>query len=382
MTQTARPLALAFGGCIAMATAMGIGRFIYTPILPFMVEALGLSKSEAGLIASANYAGYLAGALLAALSVLPGSRRTWLLGALIVSAATTAAAGALSSLPAFLAVRFLGGVASAFVLIYASTLVMERLYAAGRPGLSAVHFAGVGVGIAVSSLIVSGLAAFDMTWRAHWILSGAVSLLAAALAAALIPRQDEPTPATREGKDGNGLAALIAAYGLFGFGYIITATFLVAIVRETAEIAPLEPTIWLVVGLSAVPSVALWTWVGARIGTIQAYTLATLTLAAGVAASVLWVSPLGVLVAAALLGGTFIALTALGLAAARLMVSGDPRRVLALMSAAFALGQILGPVFAGYLHDLTGSFLYSSLTATAGLLIAAVLSFRISRRAG
>lgn len=202
MTQTARPLALAFGGCIAMATAMGIGRFIYTPILPFMVEALGLSKSEAGLIASANYAGYLAGALLAALSVLPGSRRAWLLGALIVSAATTAAAGALSSLPAFLAVRFLGGVASAFVLIYASTLVMERLYAAGRPGLSAVHFAGVGVGIAVSSLIVSGLAAFDMTWRAHWILSGAVSLLAAALAAALIPRQDEPTPRPAKARTG------------------------------------------------------------------------------------------------------------------------------------------------------------------------------------
>ncbi len=381
MSLNTRPLALAFGGCIAMATAMGIGRFIYTPILPFMVEALGLSKSEAGLIASANFAGYLLGALLAALSVLPGSRRTWLLGALIVSAATTAAAGGLSSLPAFLAVRFLGGVASAFVLIYASTLVMERLYAAGRPGFSAIHFAGVGVGIAVSSLIVSGLAAFDMTWRAHWILSGAVSLLAAALAAALIPKQSEPAPVTREGKAGAGLTALIAAYGLFGFGYIITATFLVAIVRESAEIAPLEPTIWLVVGLSAVPSVALWSWIGVRIGILQAYTLATLMLAAGVAASVLWVSPLGALLAAALLGGTFMALTALGLAAARLMVSGDPRRVLALMSAAFALGQILGPAFAGYLHDLTGSFLSSSLTATAGLLIAAVLSFRISRRA-
>ena len=381
MSLKVRPLSLAIGGCIAMATAMGVGRFIYTPILPFMAEALGLSKGEAGLIASANYAGYLAGALLAALSILPGSRRAWLLGALVASAATTAAAGAISSVPGFLIVRFLGGVASAFVLIYASTLVMERLYAVKRPGLSAIHFAGVGVGIAVSSLIVSGLAAFGFAWHWHWIVSGLVSLLAAA-AAALIPDQGEPAPVTREGKAGRGLAPLIAAYGLFGFGYIITATFLVAIVRETVEIAPLEPTIWLVVGLSAVPSVALWSWMGARIGTVQAYTLATLILAAGVAASVLWVSPLGAIFAAALLGGTFMGLTALGLAAARLMVSGDPRRVLAFMSAAFALGQILGPILAGYLHDLTGSFLNSSLAATGALLIAAVLTFRISIRAG
>ena len=73
-----------------MATVIGIGRFVYTPILPAMTEALGLSQSAAGLIASANFLGYLIGAVLAGLPTLPGSRRTWLLGALAVSAATTA----------------------------------------------------------------------------------------------------------------------------------------------------------------------------------------------------------------------------------------------------------------------------------------------------
>src|SRR5882757_6513696 len=104
-------LRLALAGAVAMGCAMGIGRFVYTPILPFMVEALHLSASQAGLIASANFLGYLLGALVASVP-LPGAPRTWLVGALIGSAVTTAAVGAFADVPAISAMRFLGGVAS------------------------------------------------------------------------------------------------------------------------------------------------------------------------------------------------------------------------------------------------------------------------------
>ena len=80
-----------------------------------------------------------------------------------------------------------------------------------------------------------------------------------------------------------------------------------------------------------------------------------------------------VLVAAALLGGTFMGITALGLIHARGLAAGDPRRVMALMTAAFGLGQMIGPTFAGVVHDLGGGFTAPSLAAAAALVVAAGL---------
>lgn len=365
------PLSLAIGGLLAMAAGIGVGRFVYTPILPPMVEALGLSKSQAGLIASANFAGYLAGALLAAVR-LPGSRRTWLIGALIVNALALAAMGATTSLALFLLLRFAAGLVSALCLIFASALVLDRLAVAGRGRLSAVHFAGVGLGIAGSAVLVALFA----DWRTMWLASGALALLAVVAVPMLVP-PDLPGSQIRTAGVQQplppGFAPLAVAYFLFGFGYIITATFIVAQVRGTPAIAALEPYVWVVVGLSAAPSVALWTGLGARLGIRRTFAITAFVEAAGVAITALWVTSTTVIVAGVLVGGTFMGLTALGLIAAR-EGSGDPRRRIALMTAAFSAGQILGPTFAGYLYDRTGSLSAPSLAAAAGLVIAGFLT--------
>lgn len=377
-----RPLLLAIGGLLAMAAGLGIGRFVYTPILPPMVEALQLTKGQAGLIASANFIGYLAGALLGALR-LPASRRTWLLAALAVNAICLAGMGAAATMPLFIALRLIAGAASAFILIFSSALVLDRLAAAGRASLSAVHFAGVGSGIALSAILVALLLMAHASWQTLWFASAALSFAAVIAVAALVP-PDEAVPQaarTQRAAGGSpGFAALIVAYGLFGFGYVITATFIVDLVRGATAIAHLEPYIWLVVGLSAVPSVALWTALGARWGVMRAYVVANLVEAVGVAASALWVQTAGVIVAAIFLGGTFVGLTALGLVAARQGSSGDPRRSIALMTVSFSLGQILGPIFAGYLYDATGSLSTPSLVAAAALVVAALLSLLAERQ--
>ena len=382
MSAPRSPLAVAFGGLVILAVALGIGRFVYTPILPFMAEDLGLTPSEGGLIASANLLGHLVGALAAARVLRPGGRRGWLLGILALSATTTAAMGLTAEMAAFLALRFAGGVAGALAIVLASGLVLDRLAAAGRSELSWMPFAGVGVGIAVSAVLVSGFAATGAGWEGLWLASGALALLGLVAGAWLVSETPAAEHAPQSGGPaaaaaGRGLRALITAYGLFGFGYVITATFISQMVRTTPEVAALEEVVWVVVGLAAAPSVALWAWLGRRLGNGTAFALACLVEGAGVAASVFESSALAVLAAAAVLGGTFMGITALGLIAAQRLSTGDRTRVLALMTASFGLGQMIGPTFAGYAYRIGDSFQVPSLTAAAALFVAAALTFRL-----
>ena len=368
-------LGIAVGGLIALAAAMGVGRFVYTPILPFMLDGLGLTKAEAGVIASANFLGYLLGALTAA-ATLPGSRRTWLLAALALSAMTTAAMGLTTSLSLYLVLRFVGGVASAFVMVFASAIVLDGLAVAGRNGLLSVHFAGVGCGIVASAVIVAALAAGGFGWQTQWLFGGAATLLALAAVAWLIPTDGpmarRPVAVTEAGVD-HRLVALIVAYGLFGFGYVITATFISTQVSDAPALRSVEPLVWPIVGLTAAPSVALWSWIGRRWGSARGFAIACVVEGVGVALSVLTTSPAAVLAAAALLGGTFVGITALGLMHATQLSRGDPRRSLALLTVAFGLGQMIGPTVAGLAYDAAGSLLAPSLAAAAALAVAALL---------
>ncbi|HVT50083.1 MAG TPA: YbfB/YjiJ family MFS transporter [Dongiaceae bacterium] len=370
-SRSGTPLRLALAGAIAMGCAMGIGRFVYTPILPFMVDALHLSASQAGLIASANFLGYLIGAFVAS-GPLQGAPRLWLIGALIASAVTTAAVGAFSSVAAISAMRFIGGVASAFSLVFASTQVLYGLARAGRGGLSAVHFGGVGIGIALSALVIL----LPVGWDRMWFVSGAATLLGAIVVAVLMPSPEDlpQAPAAQAAvQRQGGLARLILAYGLFGFGYVITATFIVAIVRGTPALKAFEPVAWLVVGLAGAPSVWIWVRIAGRTGMMRGYALACFVEAVGVLLS-LWTGIAGILLSAILLGGTFMAITALGLEAARRRAGDNPRRVVGLMTVAFSVGQIIGPTVAGYARDVTGSFTAATVAAAVALVIAAALT--------
>ena len=147
--------------------------------------------------------------------------------------------------------------------------------------------------------------------------------------------------------------------------------------RENSLLRPAEHMAWFWVGLAAAPSVALWTWAGRRWGNGRSFAIACLLEAAGVALSVFGNDIGLLLLAAGLLGGTFMGITALGLIYARLLSASDSRRVLALMTASFGIGQMVGPLFGGVAYDLMGSYVLPSLAAAAALVAAAILAIRL-----
>ncbi len=374
------PVRLTLAGMIGMAVIMGIGRFVYTPILPGMMAALGLSASDAGLIASANYLGYLVGAVVCAGAWAAGRELAMMRAWLVASALLAAAMGLTDNLVAFVVIRFFAGVASAAVMIFLTGIVFARLGPAGRGDLQVWHFGGVGLGIAVSGAMTGGLYLFGAAWPAGWLLSGALSAVGAAFTWVMITHGPEGAAAARAEPPlprHMALARLIAAYGLFGFGYVITATFLITITRQ-GHAGPLyESAVWLATGLAGLPSVWLWMKVARRIGLFASLAAACVLEAAGVTASVELGGLVGPMLGGVLLGGTFIAITAQGIIAGRTLAGRSPRRVLALMTAAFGIGQILGPIAAGYAAVLTGSFTMSSLGAAAVLVVAAALVWRL-----
>ena len=372
------PLRLAVAGMLAMAVAMGIGRFVYTPILPGMMEELHLTPADAGWIASANYFGYLVGALAAAGGWAQGRERLLMFASLAASALLAALMGFSETMAAFLLIRFLAGLASAFVMVFLASIVFSHLAAAGRNDLQALHFGGVGLGIATSSALMALLVTDHAGWPAGWLWSAVISLCGLVAVAWLagsattangVAGREPALPGDRP------LIKMILAYGLFGFGYVVTATFLVAIVRQGGGGRVFEAAVWMVTGLAGFPSVWHWQKIAARIGLYAAYAVGCLVEVIGVTASVAMGGTVGPLLGGLLLGGTFIAITALGLQTARQLVPQAPRRIFAVMTASFGLGQIVGPIVAGLLAQASGNFFLASIVAAAVLLVSGAITW-------
>jgi len=379
------PLSYALGGMIGMAAGMGIGRFIYTPLLPGMMEELGQTASDAGLIASANYVGYLVGALAASGGWAQGRERAVMLVGVGGTAVLAAMMAMTDSLLAFMAIRFLAGVASALMMVFLFTIVMHHLMRSGRDDLQPLHFSGVGIGIALSSIASAVLVMANAPWQAGWIW--AAVLAAAGFMAVLLLIPDGPAvhadAASEPPLERNpAFDRLIVSYGLFGFGYVVTATFLVAIVRAGEGGRLFESVVWLATGVSIVVSTWLWNAVATRYGPFVAYGAGMLIEAFGVVASVTVGGYAGPLIAAVLLGGTFVGATAVGLQIGRRLSGASPRRGIAILTATFGVGQIVGPLIAGFLADRTGGYLVPSLAAAGMLLLSTYFVWGASRRTG
>jgi MFS family permease len=365
--QAFSPLRIAVAGFAALAVAMGIGRFSFTPILPMMQDDYAVSIGLGSWLASSNYIGYLLGALAGMLWPMRG--RPVLVMSMLAVGLSTFAMGLSSDPRVWLLLRFAAGTASALMFIAVSTRCLSALAEAGRTRLAGLVYAGVGGGIAATGLLclalMEGGSGSDWAWR----ICGLFSLLAALFVLPVLGRMALPaaTTVTDPGTTfGDGALRLVTCYGIAGFGYIIPATFLPVMAKAVVPDAALFGWSWPVFGVAALVSTLVAAALAQRLGHCRVWMLSHVLMAAGVALPALFGGLAAIILSALLVGGTFVVTTLASLQVAREATRGDATRLVAAMTAAFALGQIIGPLAAGVLFDAGHGF-------DAVLMLAAVM---------
>lgn len=370
-------LRIAFSGLLALAVAMGVGRFAFTPILPMMQEDAGITVAAGGWLASANYLGYLAGSVTAMMVRLESGIA--IRGGLLVIGVSTLAMGLTDSYAAWGVLRLLAGVGSAWVLIAVASFCLAQLVALGRQSLFGLVFAGVGTGIAVVGLLCIALMRSGASSAQAWIVAGIVALLASGVSASVLGAGREadagdeaPAELTQHAWHGEH-TRLVLCYGAVGFGYIIPATFLPVMAKELVSDPALFGWSWPVFGAAAVLSVALAAVRPASISNRSIWIASYFVMAAGIVLPVVLPGIAGIMLAALLVGGTFVVTTMVAMQEARAVAGGDATGLMAAMTASFALTQVLGPLAVSWTAGNGGGFT-GPLIFASGLLVAAALA--------
>ncbi|HET7175384.1 MAG TPA: YbfB/YjiJ family MFS transporter [Gammaproteobacteria bacterium] len=354
-----------------LAVAMGIGRFAFTPLLPMMQKDQGLSLVLGGWLATSNYLGYFLGAYTAAwLRAAPGK----IISLSLLATAVLTAGMAFTELPVFwILLRGLAGVASAWVLVFTSAWALHRLAAARAPGLRGLLFSGVGFGIMLAGLLCMLFLDWDWSAERSWFVLGAVALLLSLLVLPVFGGDEPPEAAASTALgisvDPRQVLGTALAYGVFGFGYIIPATFLPAMAKQRLPDPALFGWAWPVFGFAGLVSTLLAGRLMLRYSNRRVWGVSHVVMGVGVILPVLLQGLAGILLSALCVGGTFMVITSAGIQEARRLAPQDPSRLMARFTAAFAIGQILGPLCVSLLPKGSGS-LTSLLIAAAVLLLA------------
>ncbi len=365
---------LAVLGLLTLATAMGIGRFAFTPLLPLMQEEYGVTLAQGAWLATANYVGYFVGAAASfALAPKPGASVRY---ALVVVAATTAAMAMTESHWIWLSLRFAAGVASAFALIGASAWTLSRLSERGRADLSGRVFSGVGVGIVLAGAVALATAGFPQGARAAWLLLGGCAALVAILGWSRLTDSRVPQGKIADVHTARLRSAecwLIVCYGAFGFGYIIPATFIPAMASRLVDNPWIFGLAWPFFGAAAAASTVVVTRLFRNTPPRMVMTWSLLVMAAGVQLPATTRSMTMIIAASLCVGGTFMVMTMAGFQEARRLSSGAPGRLIAAMTAAFAIGQLFGPLLVGLSRHAGDAVAVPSFVAFVVLIASAAV---------
>ena len=359
---------------LSLAVAMGLGRFAFTPLLPMMLAEGSIDLRQASWLASANYLAYLLGALLCTLQPwiwsrfdrLPSWSYSSMVRAGLVATTILTIAMAIPWPPAWPSLRFAAGVATALALVFTSSWCLARLARLGAPAMGSIVFAGPGVGIVISGLFGSAMVAWSWTAAAGWLVLGLLAFVFTAMVWGVFRGGEERLVALRQGSDGPSqrvgpagslreMALLTLAYGLAGFGYIITATFLPVIAREAMPMSAWIDLFWPIFGAGVVVGALLASRLPPSWDRRHLLSAAYVMQAVGIAIGVWFPTTAGFAIGSLMIGFPFTAISFFAMQEARRLMEGAAASFMGLITAMYGVGQVLGPPLVALLLDDSAS---------------------------
>lgn len=383
------PRALArvlLAGGVLLLVVHGLGRFIYTPLLPYLIADGQFSASQGASLATWNYLGYLVGAVLAIRWYRVHQIRRILPIAMVIHVVTTLIQTQVAAVEPLSALRLLNGIANGAVFVQVPALILEWLVLRNRSSLSGLVYVGVGVGLLLSSGLVSGPASL-LEGPHRWWPAAVLSIPLAWWATRVLLTLDLPAARRhQQGPDESALPdkgplldrasiPLFLSYAGAGLGYILPMTFLPLLAKT--QLPPghfMVDFSWLLVALATIPAPIIWNGLGARLGDGKALLLNFAIQLAGATAVVIWPSPLGIVLCALLVGSTFAGTVLLTQRLGRALHPHQGPRLSAALVALYAFTQMAGPWLTRQWLDaggtLVGAFSMGAMALAWGLVFA------------
>lgn len=388
-------ISVLFSGICALVLSMGIGRYSFTPMIPGMIEQLGLSESTAGWLAGWSYMGYLAGLFIVWLIANLQVKDFFYRYGIVITVFATALMAAHEHVLVWYVSRFFAGVCTATGFMLGTGLILNWLHHNGYRSELGVHFSGIGLGIVISAIIVdaTGLGSdLELNWRLQWLALAGVGMVLALPALFLLPRPKEAELEMARDEDigeGEGITPpsarwvwlLQAAYFCAGFSNTLNVTF-TSLITELQPLDGLGAKMWMVVGLAAVPAPFIWDRIARRIGRLDALRVAFVLNAAGNICLALTVSSTTTIIASMLFGFTFMGIVSLTLSTVGHIWGSKATQIMARLTLGYCVAQILSPILSGTIAELTGSFTIPLYVISGIMVIGLICLFvmRLERR--
>lgn len=349
-----------FAGICSLIVTVGVARFSYSLLLPIMQDGAGLTELGGGLLATSNFMGYMVGVLLASklhnLTYKYNLHRAYL----ILSIVTSAAMVMTTDIVIWAVLRFIAGVCASGGFIIASGLILKWLVKNHHRAELGIHFAGAGISIIATSILVEVMLTLSADWQQQWLALAVMAAIVAIPAWLWIPHpfvdgQDVTT--TKDNPPSRMFTSLLMlAYFCAGYGYAVSSTFIVDIVERTQGLEGQGTLAFLLIGFAAMPAPLVWDRIARKIGYLYALLAAYILQVIGIILPAINDTLPIVLLSALLFGGTFIGCVSLVLTMAGKFFPSNPARFMGVMTLTYGTAQIIAPVFTGYLTEAFGSY--------------------------